>query len=120
MTSSAGESGLILVGSPPRSCIGLAHGGEVDDAGHAGEVLHDHAGRRELDLDARLGRRVPVRERVDVICRDVGAILGAQQVLGEHLQGIGEFLGAGYRVEAEDFVGVVAHRQGAAGAEGIN
>ena len=24
---------------------GLAHGGEVDDAGHAGEVLHDHAGR---------------------------------------------------------------------------
>ena len=23
----------------------LAHGGEVDDAGHAGEVLHDHAGR---------------------------------------------------------------------------
>ena len=28
----------------------LAHGGEVDDAGHAGEVLHDHARRRELDL----------------------------------------------------------------------
>ena len=24
---------------------GLAHRGEVDDAGHAGEVLHDHAGR---------------------------------------------------------------------------
>lgn len=34
---------------------GLTHGGEVDDARNAGEVLHDHAGRRELDFDARLG-----------------------------------------------------------------
>ena len=39
----------------------LAHGGEVDDAGHAGEVLHDHAGRRELDLLARARRRRPSR-----------------------------------------------------------
>ena len=45
MTSSAGASGLILFGSPPRVGDGLAHRGEVDDAGHAGEVLHDHAGR---------------------------------------------------------------------------
>ena len=57
MTSSAGASGLILVGSPPRSADGLAHGGEVDDAGHAGEVLHDDARRRELDLGVGLGRR---------------------------------------------------------------
>ena len=33
MTSSAGASGLIFVGSPPRCSHRLAHGGEVDDAG---------------------------------------------------------------------------------------
>ena len=37
----------------------LAHGGQVDDAGHAGEVLHDHPGRGELDLDVRARRRDP-------------------------------------------------------------
>ena len=33
---------------------GLAHGGEVDDARHAGEVLHDDPGRGELDLGVGL------------------------------------------------------------------
>ena len=60
---------------------GLAHGGQVDDAGHAGEVLHDHARRRELDLGVGLGVRVPRRERAHVVGGDVGAVLGAQQVL---------------------------------------
>jgi hypothetical protein len=32
----------------------VAHRGQVDDAGHAGEVLHEHAGRGEGDLAARL------------------------------------------------------------------
>ena len=37
----------------------LAHGGEVDDARDAGEVLHEHAGRRELDLGVGLGASGP-------------------------------------------------------------
>ena len=45
MTISAGASGLTLFGIAAEVADGLAHGGEVDDAGHAGEVLHDHAGR---------------------------------------------------------------------------
>ena len=64
----------------------LAHGGEVDDARHAGEVLHDHARRRELDLVLGLGRRVPGGEGADVVGGDVGAVLGAQQVLEQHLE----------------------------------
>ena len=97
-----------LVGVAAEVGDGLTHGGEVDDAGHAGEVLHDHAGRGELDLDARVGRRIPVGDGVDVVRGDVGAVLGAQQVLGEDLQAVGEFLGAGDRVEAEDLVAVVS------------
>ena len=67
---------------------GLTHGGEVHDAGHAGEVLHDHAGRRELDLLARLGLGVPAAERPDVVGGDVRAVLGAEQVLQQHLQAV--------------------------------
>ena len=50
MTSSAGTSGLIFAGSPPSVGHRVAHRREVDDGGDAGEVLHEHAGRREGDL----------------------------------------------------------------------
>ena len=55
MTSSAGISGLIFVGVAAQGLHGLAHGGQVDDGGHAGQVLQDHPGRGELDLGVRLG-----------------------------------------------------------------
>ena len=60
-----------LLGVAAEVGDGLAHGGQVDDARHAGEVLHDHAGRGELDLDAGLGVRIPVREGLDVVGGDV-------------------------------------------------
>ncbi len=73
---------------------GLAHGGQVDDARHAGEVLHDHAGRRELDLGVRLRLRVPGAERTDVVGGDVRAVLGPQQVLQQHLEAVRKPFGA--------------------------
>ena len=97
----------------------FAHGGQIDDAGHAGEILHDHPGRGELDLDARLGARIPVGDRVDVLGGDVGAVLGAQQVLGQHLEAVGEFLGARHGVEAIDLVTVFIDRQGVAGSKRV-
>ena len=48
---------------------GLAHRGEVDHGGHAGQVLEDHPGRRERDLGVRLGLRVPLREGGHVVRR---------------------------------------------------
>ena len=64
----------------------VAHRGEVDDRGHAGEVLHDDAAGRERDLLGRLGVVVPGRERLDVLLADGDAVLGAQQVLEQDLQ----------------------------------
>ena len=95
----------------------LPHGGQVDDARHTGEVLHDDPGRGELDLDAGVRGRVPVRDRLDVVFGDVGAVLGAQQILGEHLQAVGEFLGAGDRIQTIELVAVVPDLQRVACAE---
>lgn len=98
---------------------GLAHGGEVHDAGDAGEVLHDHAGRRELDLLAGLGLRVPVSERPDVVGGDVRAVLGTEQVLQQDLQAVGKAGRALDLVQLEDLVRLVAHLQRAAGVEAV-
>jgi tetratricopeptide (TPR) repeat protein len=49
MTRSTGTSGLIFSGRR-RALHGVAHGGEIDHGGHAGEVLHQHARRAEGDL----------------------------------------------------------------------
>ena len=112
-----GRQRIDLVGVPAELADGLPHGGQVDDAGHPGEVLHDHAGRGELDLHARIGDRVPVRDRLDVILGDVGAVLGAQQVLGEHLEAVGELLGTRHRVQAVDLVALVPDLEGVAGSK---
>src|SRR5687767_1500578 len=48
---------------------GAAHGGEVNDAGHAGKVLQNHARRLERDFDLRGRCRVPGRKVFDVLLR---------------------------------------------------
>ena len=116
----SGGQRIHLVDVPAQVTDRLAHGGQVDDAGHAGEVLHDHAGRRELDLDARVGRRVPIGDRVDVVLGDVGAVFGAQQVLREHLEAVGKFLRPGNGVEAVDLVTVVPHLERVACSERVH
>ena len=58
------SSGLILSG-PCRVGHGLMHGRRSTTTGHAGEVLHDHAGPGELDLGVRLGVLVPLTDGVD-------------------------------------------------------
>src|SRR5690606_7430610 len=90
---------------------GLTHRGQVHDAGHAGEVLHEHAPGGELDLDLRLGLRVPGGERPHVVGGDVRAVLGAQQVLGEDLQAVGQPIQSLDRVQAVDLVVLFAHRE---------
>ena len=57
MTSSTGCSGLTLVGIAAERGDAVAHRGQVDDAGHAGEVLQQHPRRHERDL--AVGRASP-------------------------------------------------------------
>src|SRR5262249_41361059 len=98
----------------------LAHGGQVDDARYAGEVLHHDPGGRVLDLNAGFRLGIPVRDGLDVLFGDVAAVLVAQQVFGEDFEAVGEFLGVGYGVEAIDLVALVADLEGVAGSERVH
>jgi hypothetical protein len=48
---------------------GIAHGGEVDHRRHAGEILHQHAGRAERDLALRGLGLEPLRDGLNVLFR---------------------------------------------------
>ena len=100
----------------------VAHRGEVDDAGDAGEVLHQDARRGEGDLVARLGGGVPVGQPLDVLRADGAVSLGPQQVLEQDLQRVGQpgdVEALGERVEAVDLEAALADLEFGPGGEAI-
>jgi hypothetical protein len=99
-----GDQRVDLLRVTAEGLHGLAHGGQVDHGGHAGQVLQDHPGRGELDLGVRLAARFPPRQRVHVVRGDVDAVLGAEQVLQQDLQAEREAFGAGHGVQPADLV----------------
>ena len=105
MTSSAGHERVDLRGVAAQVGHRVAHGGEVDDGGHAGEVLQQHARGREGDLLARLGLGVPASRAPRCRPPVTDAVLVAQQVLEQDLQREGQprdVVLRLQRVEAED------------------
>jgi hypothetical protein len=109
-----------LLGVASERAHGLAHGGEVDDAGDACEVLHDDAGRGELDLGVGLCRGLPRSDGLDVVSGDVGAVLRAQEVLEQHLEAERELLVALDGIDAEHLVIGSRHRERALGIEAVD
>ena len=95
---------------------GVAHGGEVHDARHAREVLHDDAGRREGDFVGRRRLGVPVQQGLDIRAGDVHAVLEAEEVLEQDLQGERQAgqLGGRQALQAVDLVVLRADLQGGA------
>ena len=107
----------------------VAHGRQIDHAGHAGEVLHEDPLGGEGDLRGvlcseavALGAVAPSGHRFDVGGTYGESVLVAQEVLEHHLDRVrepGDVVAAGQRVDPVDLVGGVADGQGAAGAEGV-
>src|SRR6185437_6395824 len=64
----------------------VAHRGEIDDRGHAGEILQQHAAGAKGDLFLGAAARVPLGERGDVVFLDELIVLVAQQILEENLE----------------------------------
>ena len=87
----------------------VAHCGQVDDAGDAGEVLEQHARWHERDLGVGVGGGVPLRDGLDLLARHGDAVLAAQQVLEQDAQAERQLLEVhaervGGSVEAIDLV----------------
>src|SRR6185437_3685315 len=102
----------------------IAHCGQVDDRGHTGKVLQQHAAGAERDLLFRTSGHVPLGHRLDVAALDEGAVLVAEQILEEDLETEREAAGvpAGECVErgkAEDRVLRAVDGERRAAAEGI-
>ena len=85
---------------------GVAHGGEVDEHGHAREVLEQHAGGHELDLLALLAREAGL----DHAAREPrGLLVGGgppHAVLEQHHERARQLAGAR---DARDVIGEPAH-----------
>ncbi|MGY4499507.1 hypothetical protein ACVWYH_003438 [Bradyrhizobium sp. GM24.11] len=69
----------------------VTHCGEVDHRRHAGEILHQHAGRAERDLMLQRLLAQPLRDRDDVFLLDRAAVLVAEEVLEQDFHRIGKF-----------------------------
>ena len=64
----------------------VAHRGEIDHAGNAGEILHQHARGAILDLALRRARVVlPVDDRLGILRADGHAVFEAEHVFQQHL-----------------------------------
>ena len=68
----------------------IAHGGQIDDAGHAGEILHQHARRAIVDFVIRLAGTQPRDQRLEIGDRDCRAIFKTQQIFEQYLHRIRE------------------------------
>ncbi len=100
----------------------VAHRGEIDDAGHAGEVLQHDARRHEGDFRVGFLLRVPVRDRFDLLRGDVAAVFVAQQVLEQDLHRVGQARDVEFLAEfgeARDRIVLAVDFQRIAGGEGI-
>ena len=75
---------LARIAAEPDDAV--AHRGEIDDRRNAGEVLQQHARRREGDLLLHLRGHVPAGQRLNVLGIDEPRVLAAQQVLEQDLQ----------------------------------
>ena len=98
----------------------VAHGREVDDARHAGEVLHDDARRQERHLAGQPGAGRPAGQGADVLLGHEPAAAVAEHGLEQDLDGVRrpvEALPDG--VEAVDHVRAAARLQGVACGEGV-
>ncbi len=101
----------------------VAHGGEVDYCGHAGEILHQDAGRLERYFLGAAAGLQPACHLVGVGDRVGLAVLEAQHVFQQNFEADREAAdvadGAGGFGDREIRVGFAVHGQGGAGVEAI-
>ena len=103
---------------------GVAHGGEIDDGGHSGEILQQHARRHEGDFVAGGSLGLPGGDRANGVGRDGLAVFATQQVLQQDAQGIRQFGSADAllveRVQAVDLKFAITNTKSRTTSEAIH
>ena len=112
---------LLRIAAEP--CHRITHRRQIDDRGHAGEILHQHPRRAILDL---LLRRAETAIRTKVLIsstRDRHAVLEAQQIFEQHLHRERQFIDRAQRLcrlgERIISIGFAAHLEAGACAERV-
>jgi hypothetical protein len=102
---------------------GVAHGGEIDDAGDAGEILEQDATGSEGDFFIGLRVFIPGGHGTDVFVFYVAAVFGAEEIFEKDAERVGEMFRGDALViegiEAIDFVFFVTDFKRRAGVESV-
>ena len=114
-----------LVGIAAKRLHRVAHRRQIDHRRHAGEVLHQHAGRAKGDFMLVLAAVLhPGGDRLDVGLGHRAAVLVAQQVLQHNLEREGQLRNGGETVPLGGFqrvivIGLGPHRERLATFEAV-
>ena len=117
------EKRVDALGIAAKFLHGLAHGGQVDDCGHAREVLQQHAGRHEGGFSLRaIGG--PFRKSANVVGMDKAAVFTAHQVFEKDAEREGKISDGTEPLlfeffEAIDFEDLRANAKFVSGIEGV-
>ncbi len=119
-----GLQGVDLGRIAAQALDGVAHGGQIDHGGDAGEVLHEDAAGHEGDLVAGDALRRPGGQGAHHGGGDGVAVLAAEQVLRQNAQREGQLLRLAAELlqsaDAVDFVFLVAELERRATVEAVH
>ena len=97
----------------------ITHRDQVDHARDAGEILHQHPRRGELDLGSALLHGIPRGQRRHLLAGDQTAVLVAHHILQQHPQAVGQSVGGLHPVQAKDVVAFAVDNKPITGAETV-
>lgn len=98
---------------------GIAHGGEIDDERHAGEILEDDPGNRKGNLVVAGGLGVPVGKVFNVGLGDLSSVEITEEGFQNDANGDRKAGDVGYAKVFESGEGVVGGCGAGAGGEGF-
>jgi hypothetical protein len=102
----------------------IAHGGEIDDGGNTGKILHQHPRWPECDLAIRGLGLEPLREAENIVLGDGTAVFIAQQIFEQNLhreRQTGNTLEAGFLRDRKAVIDIRlrAHFEGTGALEAV-
>ena len=111
------------IGVAAESNHAVTHRSKIDDAGHAREILQQHARRRKRDFFLELGAWRPSGQHFDVVRVHETAILVAKQIFEKNFQRVRKLRNIGKGLlelaQAEDFNRLAGKGACGAGTERI-